>query len=298
MTLFIQQVVNGLSLGAIYALIALGYTMVYGTLQMINFAHSEVFMMGGFFALLLAKATGVADNPTIAGVALVAVATMGACALLGAAIERLAYRPMRKSSRLNLLITAIGMSLLLQNSALLVWGTNVPFPDLLPRQTWVIAGVTVSSNNLLVFGVTIALMVGLHHVVERTQMGRAMRAVAVNRDAAALMGIPVDRVIAFTFALGSALAGAASMLWVIDNPRVDPFMGTMPGLKAFVAAVLGGIGSSPGAVAGALLLSLSETMVSGYLSSTWRDAVAFTLLIVILLLRPAGLFGKNVAEKV
>jgi branched-chain amino acid transport system permease protein len=203
--------------------------------------------------------------------------------LLGAAIERLAYRPMRKSSRLNLLITAIGMSLLLQNSALLVWGTNVPFPDLLPRQTWVIAGVTLSSNNLLVFGVTIALMVGLHHVVERTQMGRAMRAVAVNRDAAALMGIPVDRVIAFTFALGSALAGAASMLWVIDNPRVDPFMGTMPGLKAFVAAVL---------------LGLSETLVSGYLSSTWRDAVAFTLLIVILLLRPAGLFGKNVAEKV
>jgi len=297
-TLFFQQIVNGLSLGAIYALIALGYTMVYGTLQMINFAHSEVFMMGGFFALLIANATGVAQNPTLAGVAFVAVATMVACALLGATIERLAYRPMKKSGRLNLLITAIGMSMLLQNGALLAWGTNVPFPELLERQSWNVAGVTLSRHNLLVFGVTIVLMVGLHYVVERTQMGRAMRAVSVSRDAAALMGIPVDRVVGFTFALGSALAGAASMLWVIDNPRVDPFMGTMLGLKAFVAAVLGGIGSIPGAVAGAILLGLCETFVSGYVSSTWRDAVAFLLLIGILLYRPAGLLGKHVPEKV
>ncbi len=298
MTLFLQQLVNGLSLGAIYALIALGYTMVYGTLQMINFAHSEVFMMGGFFALLLAKWSGVADNPSVGGVILVAVATMASTAALGATIERLAYRPMRKSSRLNMLITAIGMSLLLQNGALLAFGTNVPFPELLPRTTWVVGGVSISSNNALVFGVTLILMVALHHVVERTQVGRAMRAVSASRDAAALMGIPVDRIIAVTFALGSALAGAASMLWVLDNPRVDPAMGIMPGLKAFVAAVLGGIGSIPGAVAGAVLLGLCETLVSGYVSSTWRDAVAFLLLIVILLVRPAGLLGKFVPEKV
>ncbi len=298
MTLFLQQLVNGLSLGAIYALIALGSTMVYGTLQMINFAHSEVFMMGGFFALLLAKWSGVADNPSVGGVILVAVATMASTAALGATIERLAYRPMRKSSRLNMLITAIGMSLLLQNGALLAFGTNVPFPELLPRPTWVVGGVSISSNNALVFGVTLILMVALHHVVERTQVGRAMRAVSASRDAAALMGIPVDRIIAVTFALGSALAGAASMLWVLDNPRVDPAMGIMPGLKAFVAAVLGGIGSIPGAVAGAVLLGLCETLVSGYVSSTWRDAVAFLLLIVILLVRPAGLLGKFVPEKV
>ncbi|MSQ01039.1 MAG: branched-chain amino acid ABC transporter permease [Myxococcales bacterium] len=298
MTLFVQQLVNGLSLGAIYALIALGYTMVYGTLQMINFAHSEVFMMGGFFALLIAKYSGVADAPSVTGVIFVAVATMASTAALGVGIERLAYRPLRKSGRLNMLITAIGMSLLLQNGALLVWGTNVPFPELLPRTTWVIAGVSVSTNNVLVFGVTIVLMIALHHVVERTQVGRAMRAVSASRDAAALMGIPVDRIIAFTFALGSTLAGAASMLWVLDNPRVDPAMGIMPGLKAFVAAVLGGIGSIPGAVAGAILLGLCETMVSGYVSSTWRDAVAFLLLIVILLVRPAGLFGKFAPEKV
>ena len=298
MTLFLQQLVNGLSLGAIYALIALGYTMVYGTLQMINFAHSEVFMMGGFFALLLAKWSGVADNPSVGGVILVAVATMASTAALGATIERLAYRPMRKSSRLNMLITAIGMSLLLQNGALLAFGTNVPFPELLPRTTWVVGGVSISSNNALVFGVPLILMVALHHVVERTQVGRAMRAVSASRDAAALMGIPVDRIIAVTFALGSALAGAASMLWVLDNPRVDPAMGIMPGLKAFVAAVLGGIGSIPGAVAGAVLLGLCETLVSGYVSSTWRDAVAFLLLIVILLVRPAGLLGKFVPEKV
>jgi branched-chain amino acid transport system permease protein len=296
--LFAQQVVNGLSLGAIYALIALGYTMVYGTLQLINFAHSEVFMIGAFAALILARELGVAENPTLLGAAVVALGAMGVSAVLGMAIERLAYRPMRKSGRLNMLITAIAMSLFLQNAALLAFGSNRPVPDILPRATWNVAGVAIRSNNLLILGVTLVLMLGLHHIVERTQMGRAMRAVSHSRDAAALMGIPVDRVIAFTFALGSVLAGAAAFLFVVDNPRVDPMMGAGPGLKAFVAAVLGGIGSIPGAVLGALVLGLSETMVSGYLASTWRDAIAFLLLILILLFKPSGMLGKHVPEKV
>lgn len=298
MVLFAQQLVNGLSLGAIYALIALGYTMVYGTLQLINFAHSEVFMVGAFAAMIIARESGVAENPTLFGAILVALGAMAVSAVLGMLIERLAYRPMRKSGRLNMLITAIAMSLFLQNAALLIWGSNRPFPEILPRATWDVGGVAIRSNNLVILGVTLVLMVALHHIVERTQIGRAMRAVSHSREAAALMGIPVDRVIGFTFALGSCLAGAAAFLFAVDNPRVDPMMGAMPGLKAFVAAVLGGIGSIPGAVLGALVLGLSETMVSGYLSSTWRDAVAFLLLILILLFRPAGLLGKHVPEKV
>jgi branched-chain amino acid transport system permease protein len=197
-----------------------------------------------------------------------------------------------------MLITAIGVSLLLQNLALLAFGTNHSFPSLLPRATWTVAGVAIRSNNLLIFGVTFVLMVVLTYVVERTQVGRAMRAVSHSRDAAALMGIPVDRIIVTTFAIGSMLAGAAAFLFCVENPRVDPLMGTTIGLKAFVAAVLGGIGSIPGAVAGGLLLGLSETFVSGYLASTWRDAIAFLLLIGILLLRPSGLFGRHAPEKV
>jgi branched-chain amino acid transport system permease protein len=298
-TLFLQQLVNGLSLGAIYALIALGYTMVYGTLQFINFAHSEVFMMGAFAALYAAMAatggeSGVAPMAAVGA----AVAAMVASVGLALLVERVAYRPMRKATRLNVLITAIGVSLLLQNVALLAFGTNRPFPDLLPRLTWDLAGVAVRLNNVLILSVTILLMVALTFVVERTQVGRAMRAVSHSRDTAALMGIPVDRIIVFTFAIGSALAGAAAFLFVVENPRVDPQMGTTVGLKAFVAAVLGGIGSIPGAVAGGFILGLSETLVSGYLASTWRDAIAFLLLIGILLFKPSGIMGKHVPEKV
>lgn len=299
MTLFLQQLINGLSLGAIYALIALGYTMVYGTLQLINFAHSEVYMMGAFASLYLARWTGVADNPTWYGVAGVALGGMAFCAVLGMTIERLAYRPMRKSSRLNILITAIGMSLLLQNVALIAFGALDSYPQLIPAVRWQpIDGVIVRSADVLTLSVTLVLMVVLTWIVERTQMGRAMRAVSHSRDAAALMGIPVDRVISFTFALGSALAGAGAFLIAVDRLQVSPTMGASDGLKAFVAAVLGGIGSIPGAVAGALLLGLCETFVAGYIASTWRDAIAFILLIVILLYRPAGLLGRATVEKV
>ncbi len=298
MTLFFQQLLNGLSLGAIYALIALGYTLVYGTLQLINFAHGEVYMMGAFAALYIARYTGVADNPTLPGAAMVAIGAMVSCAILGMTIERLAYRPLRRSTRLNMLITAIGMSLLLQNIALLCFGALQDFPSLLPEAKWIVGGVIVRSNDLVTLGVTLVLMVGLTWIVERTQIGRAMRAVSHSRDAAALMGIPVDRVVSYTFAFGSILAGAAAFLVAMDKHSIRPDMGLTGGLKAFVAAVLGGIGSIPGAVAGGILLGLAETFVSGYLASTYRDAIAFLLLIGILLYKPSGLFGKNTVEKV
>jgi branched-chain amino acid transport system permease protein len=297
--LFLQQLINGLSLGAIYALIALGYTMVYGTLQLINFAHGEVYMMGAFAALYLAKWLGVDQNPSVPGVIVVAVGAMAFCAVLGMTIERVAYRPLRKSSRLNMLITAIGVSLLLQNIGLLAFGALQSFPSLLPEAKWELtAGLVLRSQDVQIFTTTVALMLALHHIVERTQIGRAMRAVSHSRDTAALMGIPVDRVVSFTFAIGSVLAGAAALLIALDKHKIEPTMGSAYGLKAFVAAVLGGIGSIPGAVAGGLLLGLAETMVSGYIASTWRDAIAFILLIGILLYKPSGLFGKHTVEKV
>ena len=299
MTLFLQQILNGLSLGAIYALLALGYTMVYGTLQLINFAHGEVYMMGAFAALYLARWSGVADHPSVPGVVLVLLGTMVFCAALGTAIERFAYRPLRKSGRLNLLITAIGMSLLLQNLGLLLFGALQNFPSLLPETRWEpMAGLYLRSNDVVTLSVTLVLMVILHHIVERTQLGRAMRAVSHSRDTSALMGIPVDRVVSFTFALGSILAAAAAVLVALDKHTIRPDMGATGGLKAFIAAVLGGIGSIPGAVAGGILLGVCETFVSGYLSSTWRDAIAFIVLILILLYRPAGLLGRATVEKV
>jgi branched-chain amino acid transport system permease protein len=256
-------------------------------------------MMGAFAALYLARFTGVADNPTIPGVIVVAIGAMAACAILGMTIERVAYRPMRKSSRLNMLITAIGVSLLLQNVGLLAFGALQSFPSLLPEVQWrPVPGLTLRSNDLLTLSVTLVLMVALTWIVEKTQIGRAMRAVSHSRDTAALMGIPVDRVVSFTFAIGSVLAGAAAFLIAIDKHTITPNMGMTGGLKAFVAAVLGGIGSIPGAVAGGLLLGLAETFVSGYIASTYRDAIAFLLLILILLYKPSGLFGRHAVEKV
>jgi branched-chain amino acid transport system permease protein len=297
-TVLLQQLVNGLTQGAIYALIALGYTMVYGTLQLINFAHGEVYMVGAFMGMYVAKWTGVADAPTIPGVLLVALVTMVFCAVLGMTIERVAYRPMRKSTRLNMLITAIGVSLLLQNLGLLVFGAIDNFPPLLPKTQWTIGGVVLRSNDLVILGTTVTLMIILHQLVERTQIGRAMRAVSHSRDTAALMGIPVDRVIAFTFAVGSTLAAAAALLVAMDKGVIQPQMGATGGLKAFTAAVLGGIGSIPGAVLGGVVLGVCETLVSAFLASSYRDAIAFGVLIVVLLVRPAGLLGRATIEKV
>ncbi len=297
---FLQQLLNGIAWGSIYALIALGYTMVYGVLKLINFAHGEVYMVGAMAGYYCAHALGFAAEPSLAGLFVVLVLSMAACALLGATIERVAYRPLRNAPRLASLITAIGVSLLLQNGGQLLFGADPKFfPSIVvAREVVRFGSVAVSNIQLFVLGTAMVLMVGLEVVVMRTRFGRAMRAVSVDAPAAALMGVPVDRVISGTFMLGSALAAAAGILVGLSNPKIDPLMGLLPGLKAFVAAVLGGIGSIPGAMVGGLLLGVVETMVSAYLSSTYRDAIAFVILIAILLYRPTGLFGTGQVEKV
>jgi branched-chain amino acid transport system permease protein len=297
LTEFLQQLLNGISLGAVLALIALGYTMVYGVLRFINFAHSDVFMVGAFGGYYLARV--IPGAGTIWGGLLVLAGAMLLCAILGIVIERLAYRPLRHAPTLNVLITAIGMSLLLQNLAQYFFGaTPKPFPVLFPAATYQIGGLYISSNQLIVLGVTATLLLALEFIVHRTKIGTAMRAVALNPKAASLVGINIDVVISFTFGLGSALAAAGGILYALNYPSIDPLMGTLPGLKAFVAAVLGGIGNIPGAALGGLLIGVIETFVNGSAWSTYKDAIAFAVLIIILLFRPAGLLGKFRTEKV
>ena len=296
MTELLQQLINGLALGAIYALIALGYTMVYGVLRFINFAHSEVFMVGAFAGYYLAR---LLPEASVGGGMLVLLGAMAICAVLGVVIEKLAYRPLRGRSTLTVLITAIGVSLLLQNVGQRVFGANPKsFPALFPIRYYELGGVVLSSAQITVFVVTLVLLFGLRHVVMKTRIGTAMRALSFNRTASALVGINNDRVISFTFALGSSLAAAGGILYALNYPSIDPLMGTLPGLKAFVAAVLGGIGNIPGAAVGGVVLGLVETLVVALGGSTYRDAVAFGVLILILLLRPNGLLGKLQSEKV
>jgi len=296
-----QQLANGIAWGSIYALIALGYTMVYGILRLINFAHGDIYMVGAFAAYYLARllhAGGPEPSPLLAVVVLLG--SMVICAGLGVAIEFFAYRPVRKSGRLAALITAIGVSLLLENLGIRLFGADPKFfPQLVaPRTVTLAEGVIVTNHQITVVVISIVLMVALTLFVQRTRTGKAMRAVSFSRDAASLMGIPVNRIITITFAIGSALAAAAGVLVGLTNPKIEPLMGIMPGIKAFVAAVLGGIGSIPGAVVGGLVMGVSEYLVVGYISSTYRDAIAFIILILVLLLKPAGLLGRNVAEKV
>ncbi len=307
MSEFLQQLLNGINLGAIYALIALGYTMVYGVLRFINFAHSEVFMVGAFVGYYVGQQWGFPTG-TIGGGLLVLAAAMVVCATLGVVIEKLAYKPLRGRSTLTVLITAIGVSLLLQNSGQKIFGANpksFQFDDpgggrrgLFPESQLQLGAVTISSNQLIVLVVTIVLLATLWWIVHRTRIGTAMRAVSFNATAASLVGINNNAVISFTFAIGSALAGAGGILYAINYPSIDPLMGTLPGLKAFVAAVLGGIGNLPGAALGAMIIGLVETFVSGTGLSTFRDAIAFAILILILLFRPAGLLGALKTEKV
>jgi branched-chain amino acid transport system permease protein len=298
MTTFLQQLVNGLSLGSIYALIALGYTMVYGVLRLINFAHGDVYMLGAYAGYYLSRKLK-GDEPSLAGALLVMLGAMLTCALIGVVIERFAYRPVRRAARLTLLITAIGVSLFIENAAQLVFGPDPKFfPSLAPRADFRVGGVRLTSEQLTVIAVSFLLMVLLRFFILKTRTGKAMRAVSFNLDAAKLMGISTDRIIAITFALGSALAAAAGVLIGMQIPKIDPLMGILYGLKAFVAAVLGGIGNVPGAVIGGLLIGTSEVMVVGYLSSTFRDAIAFGILILVLLLRPQGILGRAQKEKV
>jgi branched-chain amino acid transport system permease protein len=300
MSEFLQQLVNGVTLGCVYALIALGYTMVYGILRLINFAHGDVYMLGAFFALYAARWLGAASEPSMLKAALVLLIAMAGCGLVGLVIERCAYKPVRKSSRLSALITAIGVSLLLENGGILIFGPDPKFfPQIVVASNLALgAGVTISNQQVIILVVSLGLMFGLRFIVLRTRVGKAMQAVSHSHIAASLMGISVDRIVTFTFVLGSMLAAAAGVLVALQNPKIDPLMGIMPGLKAFVAAVLGGIGNIPGAVIGGLVMGIAEVMVVGYLSPTYRDAIAFILLILILLVRPAGILGKQVAEKV
>ena len=301
MSEFLQQLINGVSLGAIYALIALGYTMVYGVLRFINFAHSDVFMLGAFAGYYANKHFSAVFKPEtwFGGLAILAIA-MVMCAAVGIFIERFAYRPLRSRSKLTVLITAIGVSLLLENGGQLIFGPSPKaFPQLFPATSFTLPGnVILSSNQVVVLLVTIALIIGLQYIVLRTRMGTAMRAVAFNEQAAALMGININVVISFTFGLGSALAAAGGILYSINYPSIDPLMGVMPGLKAFVAAVLGGIGNIPGAALGGLIIGVVETFVGGSRLSTYRDAIAFAILIAILMFKPSGLLGKTAVEKV
>lgn len=288
-----QQLVNGLAVGSIYALIALGYTMVYGTIKLINFAHGDVYMMGafiGYFAVMVLKMN----------VFVALLVAMVACAVLGVVIERVAYKPLRNSARVAALITAIGVSYLLENAMSYFFGAESrPFPSDFGTETITLFGdVSVNGKQILIFGVTVVLMALLQFIVRYTKMGKAMRAVAVDEQAAQLMGIDVDGVISFTFALGSALAGIAGVLVGVYYNTISTTMGITVGLKAFVAAVLGGIGSIPGAMVGGYLIGLLETMVSFFGYSPYRDGVVYFLLFIILIVLPAGLFGKNVREKV
>jgi branched-chain amino acid transport system permease protein len=297
---FLQLLLNGTALGSIYALIALGYTLVYGILRLINFAHGDIVMVGAYAGLFTALALHAADHPTPGGFLLVMGAAMAASALLGYLIERFAYRPLRNVPRLNLLITAVGVSLFLENLGQVVFGaTPRVFPEIMPNVALFQSGeLSITNQQVTVFGTSIFLMVVLEWIVQKTKLGRAMRAVSHSHETASLVGIPTDTIISVTFIIGSALAAAAGILVGISYPRVDPLMGVMIGLKAFVAAVLGGIGSIRGAVVGGFIMGISEAMVVGYGSSTYRDALAFAILILILIFKPAGLFGKYQPEKV
>jgi branched-chain amino acid transport system permease protein len=298
---FFQQLINGLSLGAIYALIALGYTMVYGILRFINFAHGDVFMLGAYAGYYLAPIVAkIVPLPGLWGAVSVFLASMAICALIGVIIEKLAYRPLRQRPKLTVLITAIGVSLLLEYSGQKVFNPDPkPFPQLIANfHSGGGGALELDANQVVLFVVTAILLWALHAVVWKTRMGTAMRAVSLNPQAAALVGVNLDAVISFTFAIGSALAAAAGILYAMLYPSIDPLMGIMPGLKAFVAAVLGGIGNIPGAALGGVILGVIETLVSGYISSRYRDGIAFAVLILILLWKPSGLLGKKEIEKV
>jgi branched-chain amino acid transport system permease protein len=353
METFLQQLVNGISQGSAYALIALGYTMVYGVLRLINFAHSDVYMFGAFMGFYLANSGAIKNHlgtSTLSAV-LILIGAMALSAGLGILIERFAYRPGRggsrfamafwlaivgaatgqlvmpssvsiligalaglliglalekmglhpakENSRLALLIIAIGVSLFLENGGQQVFGADPKFfPQIIPTKLLDVGPLKIDSQKLIVLFVSIVLMVLLNIIVNYTKTGKAMRAVSFNLDAAKLMGINTDRIIAFTFALGSALAAAGGILVSLLYPKIDPLMGVMPGLKAFVAAVLGGIGNITGAMLGGLILGMAEVMAVGYGESTYRDAIAFIILVLILLLKPTGIMGKGMTEKV
>ncbi len=289
---FVQQLINGVSLGSIYALIALGYTMIYGIIKLINFAHGDIYMVGAYIGFFAITRAGLSIVPAL----LISMVVTG---ILGMIVERLAYKPLRHAPRISVLITAIGVSFFLEYASMyFVSPTPRTFPEVIPSVAFNVEPFIVNGQQMLIMGITLVLMLILTYIVQKTKLGKAMRAASFDVETAQLMGINADRVISFTFCIGSALAAAAGVLVGVYYNSIDPLMGIMPGLKAFVAAVLGGIGILPGAVAGGIILGVIEALVSGFISSTFRDAAAFAILILVLLFKPSGLFGKNTREKV
>lgn len=298
---FLQQIVNGLTIGMIYALIALGYTIVYGIAQLINFAHGEVFMVGAYLGLLACALFGgmFSAGGHLFYIPVVFIFAMTGTGLLGLVIERFAYRPLRNAPRLAPLITAIGVSFLLQNIVMLIAGpTDKSFPPVFRIEKYSAGNVAFTNLQILIAVVSLSLMAGLHFFVKHTRVGKAMRALADDRQAASLIGIPTDKVISAAFVIGSALAGAGGVMFGMYYSTINFHDGYLAGLKAFTAAVLGGIGNIPGAMAGGVLLGILEGLGAGYISSEWKNVFAFCILIVILLFRPSGLLGSRVVKKV
>ncbi len=299
--MIVQQFINGLNLGSIYALIALGYTMVYGIAKMLNFAHGDIIMVGGFTLLVTMEGlmASMGANPLLIAAAAI-LTSIVVCTVLGVAVEKIAYKPLRQASPLTVLITAIGVSYFLQSLSLLIFGSSArKVADFLNLGTINLGSFSISGNTVLTLGITVVIMICLTLFIRKTRTGKAMLAVSEDKGAAELMGINVNKTISVTFAIGSALAAVASILYLASfNSYVDPYMGSLPGIKAFVAAVFGGIGSIPGAMLGGILLGLIETMTKAYISTNIADAIVFSVLIIVLLVKPTGLLGKKRMEKV
>jgi branched-chain amino acid transport system permease protein len=297
---FFQQVTNGLAVGSIYALIALGYTMVYGVLRLINFAHGDLFTYGAYLGMTLLTSFLLQDRLGLAlGLVLLAVMVMGLVAVIGVILERAAYRPLRESPRLSAVVSALGASIFLQNALMLIYGARYQvYPDILPQTSVSILGQEVPVMRIAVVLVSLTIMAALYLFVQKTKVGTAIRAAAIDQGAARLMGIDVNRVITLVFVIGPALGGGAGLLVGLYYGQISFTMGWLYGMKAFTAAILGGIGNIPGAMVGGLLLGVVEALGATYLSIAWKDAIAFFVLILILIVRPSGLLGERVAEKV
>jgi branched-chain amino acid transport system permease protein len=300
--MFTQQLINGLALGSVYALIALGYTMVYGILQLINFAHGEVYMLGAYLGIIVLGVLtylGLTAYSLPLSLLLTVIISMVFCAAYGAVIERVAYRPLRNASKLAPLISAVGMSIILQNFVMLAQGKEYKnLPPMLPSEGFTIFGANVSPVQIFILTASVLIMVGLHFFVSRTRLGKAMRATSQDRVMAGLVGIDINQVISITFMIGSALAAVAGVMVTLYYGVVHFFMGYLAGIKAFTAAVLGGIGSIPGAMLGGFMLGLIENFGASYISSVYKDAFAFLVLIIVLVIRPAGLLGQKSIDKV
>jgi len=291
MTSLLQQILNAAQLGSIYALIALGYTMVYGILTMINFAHGDLFMIGAFFCFLAATFLHLPFIPTM-------LISMIGVALLGVLIERVAYKPLRKAPRVSAIITALGVGLFLENFTLVFSPYPQSVPTLIKNTTWTVGGVSISSLQVIIILLSIAMMVMLDLIVRKTMVGMAMRAISWDKSIVPLMGVPVDLIISATFALGTSLGASAGVMYALAFPVIDPYMGILIGWKAFISAVVGGIGNIRGAMIGGFILGAVEILVAAFLPSTYRDFIAFTLLLVLLIFRPYGILGKPRPQKV